>query len=253
MAQADKQSQAQAQPEPGSGRQALMERMKTRHPEMDFGDDETLYGTLGADYDDMERRLGEYEGHERELVDMMTVDPRVATMLSAVKRGESLPVTLVRIFGDEFRAALDDPAKLDELAEASKEWTETLARNREYEELYKTNLAKSLSDLEQMQSDEGLTDQQMSEAVGLVASISQSFISGVLTPETIRMALGAINHDRDVQQAGAEGEIRGRNANIDERMRRSRRGDGLPSGMGGRNAKPGGERPQNIFDLANQA
>ena len=51
------------------------------------------------------------------------------------------------------------------------------------------------------------------------------------------MALKALNHDANVEAARGEGEVAGRNAKIEERLRQSKAGDGLPA-MGGANNGP---------------
>ena len=58
---------------------------------------------------------------------------------------------------------------------------------------------------------------------------------------SLEMALNAINHDTDVEDAAAEGEVKGRNAKIDEKLRSRKRGDGV-SALNGKNGSAGAAR-----------
>lgn len=60
------------------------------------------------------------------------------------------------------------------------------------------------------------------------------------------MALCAINHDDDVATAAREGEVRGRNTRIEERLRRGQRGDGTAS-LDGKNG--GQSKSRDMPDL----
>ena len=79
-------------------------------------------------------------------------------------------------------------------------------------------------------------------------------VAGKFTPETIDMAVKAINHDVDVEDADRAGEVRGRNAKINEKLKKASRGDNLPvlDGANGNEPKQKDTR-RNIFQLAKMA
>lgn len=233
-------------------RRRFEERVKARRPDLDFNDEESLYSALDEDYGTFEDKLSRYEAHEREIADMFASDPRSAEFFLAMKRGDSLPATLIRTYGDEFREALDDPSKAEELAAAQKDFLKRAAREKEYEQQYQANLTQSLAELKRMQADENIDDATMDNAVAVLEDISKSFILGKITPESIHMVINAINHDADVASAGMEGEIRGRNTSIDEKLRKRTAKD-MPADLGGRNGAARRSREASIFDLANQA
>ena len=69
-----------------------------------------------------------------------------------------------------------------------------------------------------------------------------------------RCVMKAIKHDADVETAGYEGEVRGKNGKIEEKLRKEKAGDGLPQ-MGGKNGGSGAptRRRSSIFQLAEGA
>ena len=101
-----------------------------------------------------------------------------------------------------------------------------MAKNKELEEEYTANLQESLNQLDQVQADNGLTDDEVDEVMGFLASIVKDGVMGKFSAESMEMALKAVNHDMDVQDAEQTGEVRGRNAKISERLRGRKAGDG---------------------------
>ena len=47
-----------------SKRDLFSDRMKAKYPDKQFDDDEALFGQINDDYDDYDKRLGEYQGRE---------------------------------------------------------------------------------------------------------------------------------------------------------------------------------------------
>ena len=67
--------------------------------------------------------------------------------------------------------------------------------------------------------------------------IMKDGILGKFSKESIMMARNAINHDTDVEMADREGEVRGKNARIEEKLRAKRKTDGTAS-LAGKNGAP---------------
>lgn len=226
-----------------SKKDSFNERLRAKYPDSSFDQEEDFFGRVNDDYDEYEKQISEYKNHESELSKMFTSDPRSANFLTNWRKGQDPAVQLVRTFGKEIADAINDPERLDEIEEANSDFVKRVAQEKELEEKYKANLAESLQSLEKMQQEAGLSDEQIDAGMELLASISGDFIIGRITPETMKIIFNAINHDMDVASAGEEGEIRGRNAKIEEKLRKSKKGDGTAS-LDGRNGSPGPARPK---------
>jgi hypothetical protein len=156
----------------------------------------------------------------------------------------------------EIKEIIDDPERQEEMAKANKEYVERVAKEKDLEETYQKNLSESLQTLEQMQQSEGLSDDDLDAAVGKLLQIASDAVIGKFAPETIKLMLNAINYDKDVAAAGDEGEVRGRNTKIEEKLRKPKGGDGTAV-LDGKNGAPAPQQQSNrsgsIFDLASQA
>ena len=73
-------------------RDLALERLKTRHPDTDYADDEAIYGAINDDYDEDQKTLEGYKANEKAMSDMMTADPRSAAFLQAMKGYQGLPL-----------------------------------------------------------------------------------------------------------------------------------------------------------------
>ena len=239
-----------------SKRDAFKERMKGKYPDRDFEDDEVFFGQINDDYDDYDKQLSGYKEREAQFSDMFSSDPRSANFLMNWKDGKDPAVELVRQFGSEIKDAIDDPERLEAISEANKEFVERVAKEKELDDTYQKNLQESLSMLDEYQQKNGLTDEQVDAAMEFLLGIIKDGVMGKFTAESIDMAMKAINHDVDVETAGHEGEVRGKNTKIEEKLRKQKKGDGIPN-MDGTNGGTGSgdnkKRNMNIFDFADAA
>lgn len=230
-----------------------LDRLRSKYPDKKFEDDEEIFGAIGDDYDNYDKEIGGYKEREKRLTDLFSENPQSAQFLTDWAKGEDPIVSLIRTHGLEISEAINDPARQEKIAEANKEFVERVARNKKLEDEYNANLAESLSLLERMQQERGLSDDDINKAMDFLFKIINEGILGKFTADSIEMALKALNHDNDVAEAGAEAEVRGRNAKIEEKLRRPKATDGMPV-MGGQNSTPSTPRKkESIFDLAHEA
>ncbi len=217
-----------------SNRERTTERMRTKYPDKDFTDEEALWGQINEDYDDYDKRLGESQSREEAFSNMFTSNPLSARLMMEWKDGKDPVASLIRIYGkDEIMAAIDDPERLDAIEEANKEFAARVAKSDEYEAQYEKNLPESISQIENWMTESGTSEEAVDGAITTLSKICGDFITGKISPETIEMILKAQNYDYDVEQAQMEGEVAGRNAKIEEKLRKSKRGDGTVNMTGG--------------------
>lgn len=231
---------------PTSKRDAVQARLRKKYADKDFADDEAFYSQINDDYDDYDNRIKQYEDEQKTFSDMFTSDPRSAQFLTEWRSGKNPGVALVEMYGEDFLEDMKDPEKREEYAAASKAYAERVAKEKDFDEQYEKNIVETRNVIEQMKQEDGLTDDQIDEAAAFLIGIMKDGILGKFTAESFRMALNAINHDADVETASEEGEVRGRNTKIDEKLRKGRRGDGTAS-LDGKNG--GGGTPRQAPEL----
>lgn len=217
-----------------SKRQSMTERLQSRYPDMDFSDDEAVFGRISDDYDEYDKNISGYQEREKAFEDMFNADPRSASFLMSWRDGGDPVVELVRQFGTDVKDAVDDPERQEQMAEANKEFVQRVAKEKELTDIYQQNIAESLATIDKMKEENGLSDEQLDAAMIFLIGIITDGVMGKFTPETIDMAMKAINHDQDVALAEQEAEVRGKNAAVEAKLRKGKQGDGMPS-LGGKN------------------
>lgn len=223
-----------------SKRDLMRERLQSRYPDANLDDDEAVNGLILDDYDKYDKDIAGYQEREKSFADMFSKDPRSASFLTSWRNGEDPVIALVRQFGTDIKDAIDDPERQEEIAAANKEFVERVAKEMEFDELYQANLTESLKTIETMQSENGLSDEQVDEAMAWLIGIIKDGVLGKFTAESIDMAMKAINHDADVAAADHAAEVRGKNAKIEEKQRKRKSGDGMPN-LDGKNGKSGAQ------------
>lgn len=237
-----------------SNRESYLERLRAKHPEKKFEDDEEIFGQISEDYDQNEKELEGHRATQESLEKMFAADPRSAQFLTDMYKGRSPWASYIRLFGPELKDSLDDPEVIEQIAEAEKEYVQRIAESKKLDEEYEKNLAQSVDTLNQFQESHGLTDDQTSDVIAALIGIVRDGVMGKFTPDTLEMIVKAINHDQDVATAGEEGEIAGRNARITERLKSRSKGDGTIV-LAGKNGRGGQiqDKPKTVFDLAKEA
>lgn len=202
------------------------ERVRRKHADKEFADEEAIHGQIADDYDDYDKRIAEFEERENTLANMFTSDPRSAAFLMNWRDGDDPAVSLIRQYGNDILEAVNDPERLEAIAAANKEYVERVAENEALEKQYKENFAKSLEQIDAYQSERGWSDEQVDQIMEKLGAILSDGLLGKISMETIDMINKAISHDEDVASAAHEGEVRGRNAKISEKLRKRNASDG---------------------------
>lgn len=224
----------ESQPVKGK-RDLYLESLKSRFPEKSFDSDDEIFGQAIEDNENNERELKGYREREKGLSDMFKKDPRVARYFSGVRKGEAPDIMLVRLYGKDIVDAANDPARMEEIAKANQEYLDRLAEEEKLGEEYKQNVATSLEAL----ANSGISDEDVDKALEHLAKMSLDFVKGNFSVDDVDMILKALNHDADVADASREGEVKGRNTRIVEKLRKQKEGDGLPiMTSGGGNVAP---------------
>ena len=142
-----------------SGKQRFIERMKAKKPDLNYDDEEALYGSINDDYDAYDGELKGYKENEEKLLGAFNKDPRIASLFLAMTKGENPLLYLIDNFGqDEIRAALDDPEMKEKIVEKQNAYLERQSKNSQLEEAAKQNITISLDALEEAEQKEFLEE-----------------------------------------------------------------------------------------------
>lgn len=235
---------------PQSNRDRFLARLRERYPDDEWDDDEAIFGRANEDYDEYENELTGLRENEAKFTSLFNADRRAAQFMTDWANTGTPVVGLVRRYGREMVEQLNDPdpANVEAIAAAEADHLKRESERVQFEEEYERNTDASLGTIEQKRQELGIDNETVQEVLTFLKDIQVKLEQGIVTGEMIDMALKAINHDADVETAAQAAEVRGRNANIEERLRKPQT-DGVPS-LGGSTAGVDRGRKSNIFDIA---
>lgn len=193
-------------------------RLKKKYPDKKFEDEEEIYGQIVDDYDALDSEVAKYKSEQEALYEVLADDE-----------------------GD----LADRLLKATELNEVKRRREE----NKALEEEYKKNEEERVKTLAKFQDDNNLSDEELDAVWDGLLGILTDFLHGKVSMETLRTVKNGIDYDKAVSQASHEGELRGRNAKIEERLNRNIQGDGLGALQAGHNSASR-QRGKTIFDDA---
>lgn len=98
-----------------------------------------------------------------------------------------------------------------------------------------------------------ISAESMEEGIGKLEEIGSAWRDGSLTVEMLETVIRGLDYQRAVTAAYAEGELKGRNNQIEEKYMKAADSDGLPHPAGTGSATRSGKRFSSIFDLAREA
>ena len=227
-------------------RELYIERLKAKYPDREYADDEALFGQAGEDYDAYENELNGFREREGKLTEMFDKDPRSAQFIADMARGEDPWIAVIkRIGSDGIVELINDPAKQAAYEEANKEYAERMLKEKELEAAYEANMAESQKVREELDAIYGV--ENVDAALAVIDQMCKDAIMGKVTKEAIETALKIVNRDADIANARSEGEVAGRNAKIEEQIRKPQAGDGMPQ-IGGANAPAPAPKKRGFFD-----
>lgn len=236
-------------------RDVYMERFAERFPGVDANDEDAFYGKLMEESD----RIDRSDAAQKELGNLLASDPRSAGFLMVLRKGGNPMEYLIEQYGDDFREALADEGKAKELSEAFSKYAERKAKDRELQERAEGNIQRMLDELDAAQAEGSFTDEDAGKAYSYLygdGGLLERIITNDITKEDWMMLMKAADYDAmksgaeaKAREAREEGEIAGRNANIDIQRRRRAKADGMPSDIS-QSGKPGGGRQEDPL-LAN--
>lgn len=231
------------------------QRLGTKHADsgLNLDDEETMYGRINDDYDDYEQRLAdsdsrmkEYEANEAKIGNMISDDPRAASFFSAWSGGGHPIVEMIRRYGPEILDAASDPELLKQIEEASVEYNNMVSEGKELAKQYDDNFAECVEKWKAYAGKNGIGDDDAVAALQDFAEAMVDFDQGKFTPENVMKFHKGGAYDNDVAAAKVEGEIAGKNAKIEEKMRKDTKKRNQPSNLGGGGSNGGAMRERNV-------
>ncbi|MBP3350765.1 MAG: hypothetical protein J6L03_09115 [Bacteroidaceae bacterium] len=215
-----------------SGREKIVERLRTYNPEGVYDEDEALYEGVGSMLDERDNSLSEMRGKIDEFAGVLKRNPQTASFYLDMAEGKGLYESLGRNFGPDLMAAIngDDEARA-ELDRGLAEWQAAADERDARNNTFKTNSNQTMADYEAWLAEEGYSPEDRAELEAEMLAVSNAMGEGKFM-DFVKSLHRSRRYDRDIENARSEGEIRGRNARIAEERTLPKEGDGLPNMQG---------------------
>ncbi len=221
---------------------ALRERNTAKYPDETFADDEAHLGRYMDDYDALEAENGKYKTDLEEankknkaIDDLFSRDPQSARFMMNWASGKDPLVELYRRYGEDAAEVLKDPDKMEEFAKEREEELKRIADENTNVEETMGKLTASLDALDELSNSGKYKQEDVDRALDKLSELAHKYYSGEFGEEEIIGMLKLLDHDKNVEEAGMAGEVKGKNAQMKERLRKPTKGDGLPDLDGGGN------------------
>lgn len=191
-----------------------------------FGGNFDIYDKLAQDL--LLRHLQMNREQNERLAAMLERDPRLAQMLVDVIDGKrNAHSAVARYFGRGFMSIDEDSPEFEEIMLADEERKNEVMRLAHDRREYEANLEESMPVIEAFCKERGY------DASDFMENVWERLIFPIMAgrySNDVCVALDhAITYEKDVEDAFAAGDVKGRNANI--RRMKEDFGDGLPKGM----------------------
>lgn len=236
-----------------SKKDAFMESFGSRFPDVDSGNEDDFYGALSGEFD----RISRSDKAQRALGDLLVKDPRSAGFLMVLKDGGNPMKFLIEQYGDEFREALNDEARAEEFAEAFAKYSEKRLKEQSMSEQAEQNIQKMLDELDAAQADGSFSDEDATKAYEYLygeGGLYDRILTNDISKEDWTLMMKAAKYDdmladadNRVNEARTEGEVVGRNANIDINKRKQDKSKGMPSQLASSSGMPNQPRKKDAF------
>lgn len=220
-----------------SGRDTFRERFSSRFPDVNVEDEEAYYGALNGEFDRMEAS----DKAQRELGETLARDPRSAGFLMVLKNGGNPVEYMIEQYGEDFRDALNDEEKAKEFAAAFAKNVEKRAESDRLRAQADENMQTMLDALDAAQADGSFGDDDAVKAFEYLyadGGLLDRILVNDIRKEDWMMLMKAAKYDdmmaaneQAVADAREEGEVAGRNANIDIQKRKRDKAEAMPKSV----------------------
>lgn len=224
-----------------SSREKMRNRYAERYPDRDFNaenEQNAIDDLAWEDIEGMESRLGEYEKHGKSLNDVFASNPKAARMFMHMAGGGNPIQYFIENFGDEFIDAMNSEEGKQAFLDSHEKWLKKVSDNKKLDEERDANFVESIKTWQAFRDEKGLSNEEAIEVFKKLNQVGEEMVMGIYTPESFLMAYNAMNYDKDVQTARTEGEVSGKNAKVEEKLRKGKRPESMPPSLAGGASEP---------------
>ena len=233
-------------------RDKLAGRMKSRYPDRNFDSTDgqnsqnSLEQSILEAFDEDDSRIRELSGLEEKtnaLTELFNKSPRAAVFLNTLAATMDPSAAIYKAYGKEAHDAFVEGNASEMIANIEAEDARIRAENDQFEEEKAANLKASFAALDEWRKEKGLSEDQAVDVFMRFYDVLSDALVGKYSVELFEMGWKADHYSEDVENARREGEVAGRNANINEKRRRRQESAAMPPALSGQGVRAPEAKP----------
>lgn len=215
---------------------------REKYPDMTFEAEGDLFEDAAVRLREAEERNTKYDEANAALAEVMEDYPEFAEIISDLQNGVELRVALARQFDPEDLVVEPGEYVETDWNKAKEERAQRRKEAKERSAAIDANWKESLATLDSMKEWDEEKEDEFGQWLG---SSLTDIAQGKITPELLKKLRHGFIFEEAVDEARKEGEIDGRNAEIEaKRIKKAEGGDGMPSTGAAGSRKPQEEIPE---------
>lgn len=241
---------AEVQSEQSSPKTPRYRELLSKHyPDRQFDTDEDAENAFYEDYEQKSSALKDAEVSNQEVFALIEANPALADVIIAMNEGEPFEVALAKCVDLEALTPSDGEPNFEEYKKAVSERKQREAEIKSYQETRKANSDKSKADANEFYDEKGMDADEQDAFVSFVEGFYVSLLRGEISKATLTKMYQAFKYDEDVADAAEQGEINGRNAQIEAKRTTNAKTDGIPTSGGAVPAEVPPTQKHKVFNI----
>lgn len=229
---------------------SLIDRAKEFFPDHTYENDSQVLDALFGEVKSKREYAEKNKVANETLVNVLKMHPEFGNVIKDLSKGADPMVAFARHFDVSKLTPFEGDPNYDEWQKANEERLSRLRESEEYRTLIETNRSESEKALKSFVDANQLSEESFNEFATYVDETLDKINKGLLDESVLNAFWRAKNYETDIQNATQNGEIKGRNTNIEVKKVSKKQGDNLPLiNAGGEPKEKMKEAPTAIDDV----
>jgi hypothetical protein len=167
----------------------------------------------------------------QKLVTLFNAEPQIADVISDMIGGATLRSALAKHIGAEDLVPEEGDPDYKAWDENNKQRLERIAKSNQFNKEFNENVEFSAKSISEFATENNLKPEEAEKILGEFDDMLKDIYRGRITKETLAKIVRAVKHDEAVQEAKAEGVIKGKNEAVKEKVAKEKetaKDDGMP-------------------------
>ena len=225
----DKEEEPEEEEE-GKVTNEFFEFAKRSLPDRKFKNNAELYRAIMDEYTELEVYRQENSLANQKMVEVLDNHPQISALLRDLADGLPDEIAVARNFDVDGLKPVEGDENYDAWVAEQKRRDKLIKEAKKFEIDRKKNQGVSIQNIIAFQNETGMSDDETNTFAERVLEHIDNAYHSRITPEFLKIMFNGMNYQLAVDEARKQGEIKGRNANIEEEIKDKdkRKGDGLP-------------------------